>query len=116
MVSRRVFLHRDGEWRLQFALQEQAGLSDIPADRAQQLADTPQIQQVTQIVAALGIGDNQLQTALNMGAVVQQAMSRLQARFDEQLQALLTARWTSTGSIPLLQISDVSPPKNVPAE
>lgn len=116
IVSRRVFLQRDGQWRLQFALQEQARLSDIPADRAQQLADTPQIQQVTQIVAALGIGDNQLQTALNMGAVVQQALSRLQARFDEQLQALLTARWTSTGSIPLLQISDVSPPKNLPAE
>lgn len=116
IVSRRVFLQRDGEWRLQFALQETASLSDIPADSARQLADTPQIQQVTQIVAALGIGDDQLQTALNMGAVVQQALSRLQARFDEQLQALLTARWTSTGSIPLLQISDVSPPKNVPAE
>lgn len=116
IVSRRVFLQRDSQWRLLFALQEQARLSDIPADRAQQLADTPQIQQMTQIVAALGIGDHQLQTALNMGAVVQQALSRLQARFDEQLQALLTARCTSTGSIPLLQISDVAPPKNVPAK
>lgn len=116
VVSRRVFLQRDGQWQLQFALQEQARLSDIPADRAQLLADTPQIQQVTQIVEALGIGDNQLQTALNMGAVVQQALSRLQARFDEQLQTLLTARWTSAGRIPLLQITDAAPPKNVPAE
>lgn len=116
IVSRSVFLQRDGQWRLQFALQEQAGLSDVPDDCAQQLADSPQIQQVTQIVAALGIGDNQLQTALKMGAVVQQALSRLQTRFDEQLQTLLTARWTSPGSIPLLQISDVVPPKNVPAE
>lgn len=115
IVSRSVFLQRDGQWRLQFALQEQAGLSDVPDDRAQQLAGNPQIQQVTQMVAALGIGDDQLQTALKMGAVVQQALSRLQARFDEQLQTLLTARWTSPGSIPLLQISDVVPPKNVPA-
>jgi hypothetical protein len=115
IVSRSVFLQRDGQWRLQFALQEQAGLSDVPDDRAQQLAGNPQIQQVTQMVAALGIGDDQLQTALKMGAVVQQALSRLQARFDEQLQTLLTARWTSPGSIPLLQISDVVPAKNVPA-
>jgi len=116
IVSRQIFRQHDGQWRLQLALQEQARLSEIPPDRARLLADAPQIQQLTQIVETLRIGENQLQTALNMGAVVQQALSRLQARFDEHLQTLLTGRWTSTESIPLLQISEVAPPKIAPAK
>lgn len=111
VVSRQVFLQRDGEWRLQFALQEQASIRDIPADRAAQLANDPQIQQLTQIVRTLGIADNQLQTALSMGSVVQEALARLEARFDEQLQWLLTARWITTAGNPLVVLEDSEPPK-----
>ncbi|MFM7059162.1 MAG: hypothetical protein ACKO2P_19800 [Planctomycetota bacterium] len=116
VVSRQVFLQCEGEWRRLFVLQEQASVRDIPADRARQLADDPQIQQLNQIVQTLGIGDNQLQTALNMGGVVQEALARLQARFDEQLQWLLTARWTSAAGIPLVVLENSAPPKPAQAQ
>jgi hypothetical protein len=48
-----------------------------------------------------------------MGAVVQTALARLQATFDEQLQSLLTARWTTNSAIPLLGLEN-SPPANHP--
>lgn len=111
VVTRQVFRLRDGKWRLLFALQEQAFLKDIPPDRAQQLADDPRINEVTKIAETLGLGDNQLQTALNMGAVTQTALARLQATFDEQLQSLLTARWTTSSAIPLLVLENSPPAK-----
>ncbi|MGV2336504.1 MAG UNVERIFIED_CONTAM: hypothetical protein LVR18_21160 [Planctomycetaceae bacterium] len=45
-----------------------------------------------------------------MGAVVQTALARLQATFDEQLQSLLTARWTTNSAIPLLGLETLHPP------
>lgn len=114
VVSRRVFLQRDGEWRQQFALQEQATLKDVPADRAQQLAEDPQIKELTQIAETFGLSGDQLQTALGMGSVVQTALARLQAGFDEQLQALLTARWTDKSAIPLLRFEESVTAKPAP--
>lgn len=109
IVNRQVFRLRDGEWRPLFALQEQAFLKDVPPDRAQQLSNDPRISEVTKIAETLGLAGNQLQTALSMGAVVQTALARLQATFDEQLQSLLTARWTTNSAIPLLVLEN-SPP------
>jgi hypothetical protein len=113
IVNRQVFRLRDGEWRQLFALQEQAFLKDVPPDRAQQLSNDPRISEVTKIAETLGLAGNQLQTALSMGAVVQTALARLQATFDEQLQSLLTARWTTNSAVPLLVLEN-SPPANQP--
>ncbi len=115
VVTRQVFRLRDGEWRQLFALQEQAFLKDVPPDRAQQLSDDPRISEVTKIAETLGLGGNQLQTALGMGAVVQTALARLQATFDEQLQSLLTARWTANSAIPLLVLENSPPAQAAPS-
>lgn len=91
-----------GTWELVAAAQGNANAGENqPADTAA-LEQDPQVRQITEIAAVLGLPQQQLQSALGMGAVVQRALQRASTQFEELLQQALTARLLSGLQHPLL--------------
>lgn len=91
-----------GTWHLVAAAQGTANVGENQPEDAAALQQDPQIQQITELAAILGLPRQQMQTALGMGAVVQRALQRAGTQFDELLQQALTARLLFGFQRPLL--------------
>ena len=79
-----------------------ANAADIQASELEALQGDPQVQQITQLAAALQLPTQQLQTALGMGAAVQRALQQASTQFEELLQQALTAKLLHGTQRPLL--------------
>lgn len=73
------------EWTKVHHVTAPASAADVPADQGQQLANDPRVRQVTQLFQALGVGGNQLATAVSVGAVVQTAQNAAQQQLTDWL-------------------------------
>ena len=82
-VHRRLF-HKsdDGRWKLVLSSNGAALVSELKPGQADALAKDPQVQQIAAAVEALGIGNEQLSTALQMGTVVQNALNQAEQSFQ----------------------------------
>jgi hypothetical protein len=89
-------------WQLTAFATGSANAAEIrPAD-LQALQDDPQVQQISQLAAALQLPAQQLQTALGMGAAVQRALQLASTQFEELLQQALTTKLLHGTQRPLL--------------
>jgi hypothetical protein len=68
------------------------------------LANDPQVGELAGVAEALGLGGGELQKALGMGAVVQQALVRAGSQFEERLQEVLTGRAEGVERVPVLGV------------
>ena len=89
-------------WQLTAFAAGSANAADIQASELEALQDDPQVQQITQLAAALQLPAQQLQTALGMGAAVQRALQQASTQFEELLQQALTAKLLHGTQRPLL--------------
>ncbi len=96
------YQNADKSWQLTAFAAGSANAADIQASELEALQDDPQVQQITQLAAALQLPAQQLQTALGMGAAVQRALQQASTQFEELLQQALTAKLLRGTQRPLL--------------
>ncbi len=92
-VSKRLFRKaKDGSWKFTMSASGQASSADLKPGQADEIANDPQIKEIAGIANGLGIGGNQLETALSMGAVVRNAMNQAENNFVKAVQSVMTTK------------------------
>ncbi|MFO0180073.1 MAG: hypothetical protein ACK55P_22965 [Planctomyces sp.] len=91
----------DEKWHLTAAVTGTATAGEHQVSDLAALHNDPQVQQIAALSAALGL-QQQLQTALGMGAVVQRALQNAATQLEDLLQQALTARLLTGKHRPLL--------------
>ncbi len=92
-VTRQLFRNsKPGAWDLVSATTGSSTTDDVTEEQVQQIADDPQVRQISGLLSQLSPDPSALETALQMGAVVQSALSKADAAFQMTLQEILTAR------------------------
>ncbi len=98
----------DRNWHLTAAATGTATAGENTAADIAALQNDPQVQQIAALVAIPGL-QQQLQTALGMGAVVQRALQNATTQFEDLLQQALTARLLTGNQRPLLIKVGIAP-------
>jgi hypothetical protein len=98
----------DRNWHLTAAATGTATAGENTAADIAALQNDPQVQQIAALVAIPGL-QQQLQTALGMGAVVQRALQNATTQFEDLLQQALTARLLTGNQRPLLIKEGIAP-------
>lgn len=98
-VNKRLFRKaKDGSWKLMMSASGQSSSADLKPGQADEIANDPQIKEIAGIANGLGIGGNQLETALSMGAVVRNAMNQAENNFVSAVQSVMTTKGLAQGS------------------
>ena len=92
-VHRRLF-HRsiNGTWTLVLSSKGSSVLADIKLGQVDSIEKDPQVQQIASVIRGLGIGQEKLSTALQMGAVVQQALNQAEQSFQTSVLDIIAAK------------------------
>lgn len=72
-----------------------ASTADITPEQVKRIEEDPQVKEISGLLSALSTDASALNTALQMGAVVQSALSTADAAFQQSLQETLTAQSAS---------------------
>lgn len=92
-VSRQLFRNsKPGGWKLLSATTGSSTTNDVTQEQVQKIEEDPQVKQISGLLSQLSPDPNALKTALQMGAVVQSALSKTEAAFQATIQDLITAR------------------------
>ena len=75
-------------------------------EQLRKIEDDPQVKQISGLLSQLSPDPNALITALQMGAVVQSALSKADAAFQSTLQDILTARMAVHESPPTVVLKN----------
>ena len=91
-VTRQLYRKsKTGEWKLVTVAASSASTGDITQEQVKQIEDDPQIKEISGLLSNFSSDESALKSALQMGAVVQSALSRADAAFQQSLQETLTA-------------------------
>ncbi|MEJ7590160.1 MAG: hypothetical protein WKF77_01290 [Planctomycetaceae bacterium] len=92
-VTRQLFRNsKPGGWNLVSATTGSSTTIDVTQEQIQKIEDDPQVKQIIGLLSQLSSDPSAMKTALQMGAVVQSALSKADASFQSTLQDILTAR------------------------
>lgn len=92
-VTRQLFRNsKPGGWTLVGSVSGSSTTNDVTQEQVQKIEDDPQIKQISGLLSQLSGDGNSLQTALQMGAVVQSASAKAETAFQSAIQDLITAR------------------------
>ncbi|MDA1230951.1 MAG: hypothetical protein O2856_09270 [Planctomycetota bacterium] len=92
-VSRQLFRNsKVGGWKHLSATTGSSTTNDVTPEQVQKIEEDPQVKQISGLLSQLSADPNSLKTALQMGAVVQSALSKAEAAFQATIQDLITAR------------------------
>lgn len=92
-VTRQLFRNSmHGGWNLVITTTDSSTTSDVTPEQVQKIEDDPQVKQISGFLSPLNPDPSALKTALQMGAVVQSALSKTDAAFQTTLQDILTGR------------------------
>ena len=110
-VTRQLFRNsKPGGWNLVSATTGSSTTNDVTQEQIQKIEDDPQVKQISGLLSQLSSDPSALKTALQMGAVVQSALSRADAAFQATLQDILTARMSGNETPPTVVLKE--PGKN----
>ncbi|HRA87299.1 MAG TPA: hypothetical protein PK992_04500 [Planctomycetaceae bacterium] len=91
-VTKQLFRKsKTGEWTLMTSSTSSASTADITPEQVKRIEEDPQVKEISGLLSALSSDTSALNTALQMGAVVQTALSESDAAFQRSLQDTLTA-------------------------
>jgi hypothetical protein len=92
-VTRRLF-HKDknGQWKLLLASRETSTAADVKPGQVEAIENDPQVKEIAGLVEGLGLGGGQFSNALQMGAVVQNALGDTNQKFESTIQDIITVR------------------------
>lgn len=92
-VTRRLFRRGDNDqWRLLLSSRETSTTADVKPGQVEAIENDPQVKEIAGLVEGLGLGGGQFSNALQMGAVVQNALGEANQNFDETIQDIITVR------------------------
>lgn len=95
-VSKRMFRQKDdGSWSMVLVSSQKSSVNDLKPGQADAIANDPQIKEISGLVGGLGIGGEKLDTALKMGAVVQNAMNSADNEFGLAVSRVMSAKGLS---------------------
>lgn len=98
-VSKRLFRQMDDmKWMMVLATASRSTVNDIKPGQAEAIANDPQIKEISGLVNGLGIGGEKLDTALKMGAVVQNAMNSAENEFAASVQRFINTKGLTRAS------------------
>ena len=100
-VTRRLFRKGDnGQWRLLLSNRETSTAANVKPGQVEAIENDPQVKEIASLVEGLGLGGGQFSSALQMGAVVQNALGEANQKFEEKIQDIITARNLSNAQEP----------------
>lgn len=111
-VTRRLF-HKTskGQWKLLLSIRETSTAADLKPGQIEAIANDPQVKEFAGLVEGLGLGGGQLANALQMGAVVQNALGEANEKFEETIQDIITTRnLTNAQEPPVIVLQDSRTP------
>ena len=111
-VTRRLF-HKgnNGQWQLLLASRETSTAADVKPGQVEAIQNDPQVKEIAGLVEGLGLGSGQFSNALQMGAVVQNALGDANQNFDETIQDIITVRnLTRAQEPPVIVVQDSRTP------
>ena len=92
-VTLRLFRKgNNGQWRLLLASRETSTAADVKPGQVEAIEKDPQVKEIAGLVDGLGLGGGQFSSALQMGAVVQNALGEANQKFEETIQDIITVR------------------------
>ena len=100
-VTRRLF-HKDknGQWKLLLASRETSTATDVKPGQVEAIENDPQVKEIAGLVEGLGLGGGQFSNALQMGAVVQNALGETNQKFESTIQDIITGRHLTNAQEP----------------
>ena len=111
-VTRRLF-HKDknGQWKLLFASRETSTAADVKPGQVEAIENDPQVKEIAGLVEGLGLGGGQFSNALQMGAVVQNALGNTNQKFESTIQDIITGRHlTNAQEPPVIVVQETRTP------
>ena len=106
-VTRQLFRNsKPGGWNLVSTSTGSSTTNDVTPEQLRKIEDDPQVKQISGLLSQLSPDPNALITALQMGAVVQSALSKADAAFQSTLQDILTARMAVHESPPTVVLKN----------
>lgn len=94
-VRRQLFRNsKPGGWISVATTTGSSTTNDVTEEQVHKIEDDPQVKQISGLLSQLSPDPNSLKTALQMGAVVQSALSKADTAFQATLEDILTARRT----------------------
>ena len=79
--------------------------------RGEAIQNDPQVKEIAGLVEGLGLGSGQFSNALQMGAVVQNALGEANQNFEETIQDIITVRnLTRAQEPPVIVVQDSRTP------
>ena len=111
-VTRRLF-HKgnNGQWQLLLASREMSTAADVKPGQVEAIQNDPQVKEIAGLVEGLGLGSGQFSNALQMGAVVQNALGEANQNFEETIQDIITVRnLTRAQEPPVIVVQDSRTP------
>jgi len=73
----------DGKWRVVWTQSVSVSSNQVKDDQLKQVEQDPRVKQISSLAKTLGLGGDQLQTALRFGAATMQAQQEVDGRFFE---------------------------------
>ncbi len=115
-VTRRMFRKRpDGQWSLLVTATGASTIADLKPGQVDSISNDPQIKEIAAMVEGLGLGGVQFSNALQLGAVVRNAMQNAEQAFEQEIQGTITTRaLTSARNAPVIKLAETAPPKAAP--
>ncbi len=115
-VHRRLFhKNQEGQWKLVLAASEDSSTAALKPGQADALANNPQVQEIAAAVDALGISKEQLSTAVQLGAVVQDALGQAEQSFQNSILDIIGARTAVRSQpIPTIRLAENPPAEKDP--
>ena len=102
-VTRRLFRKgENGQWRLLLSSRETSTTADVKPGQVEAIENDPQVKEIAGLVEGLGLGGGQFSNALQMGAVVQNALGEANQNFEETIQDIVTVRNLTRAQEPLV--------------
>lgn len=111
-VTRRLFRKgENGQWRLLLSSRETSTTADVKPGQVEAIENDPQVKEIAGLVEGLGLGGGQFSNALQMGAVVQNALGEANQNFEETIQDIITVRnLTRAQAPPVIVVQDSRTP------
>lgn len=111
-VTRRLFRKgENGQWRLLLSSRETSTTADVKPGQVEAIENDPQVKEIAGLVEGLGLGGGQFSNALQMGAVVQNALGEANQNFEETIQDIITIRnLTRAQAPPVIVVQDSRTP------
>ena len=107
-VTRQLFRDsKPGGGKLVTATTGSSTINEVTPEQVRKIEDDPQVKQISGLLSQLSADPSTLKTALQMGAVVQSALSKADTAFQARLQDILTARLSDSESPPSVVLKGV---------